>query len=571
MRPLGSLARLLLLMACITAASVAQVSDGDPRSFPDNQNKKTQNRQVSLTAQQKHGLRLLRVAEAEAAGLSPEMHAFILWKAGEGYEAVNRQKEIGLLKSAFLVSQEIEDRERSSEDGSCPEEVCYVKRWIQQNVLITLEQKSPEAAEQLLPQADPEIRDRISASLVQIYAANKNLEHAKAMLTQMAEGDWYPYHAAISLMQALPADSPDRLTVFSQALAYFEQHKSRWGGIGIQDLGAMVVRFWQGLPPSVVLEAVDVLLARAKENDEERKMHVGIETRNGQVVNFDSAYEFRLVQVLTVLRQLDNEQAERLLEVNSGAQNMLDRYSQAMQSQDSSQAPKDKEGRVGDIRSISYSTSNNSAYTGQMQSRWQSERDLRMFVDKIADEAEKDPKQALADAMNMPQSGSNENQSPRVLCLLRLAGRLANKNPGTAKSALDEARKNLDSYSPLMRGDALVQEAELYLSIEANDFAKKALEDAAKEAEKLFSSEADERDPNVAFKGTWPSASLWWRCVQVGAKISPAFVEGIIAGISDNDIAGFERVAYADSLLGVSNDLVYISDVRKRDGEYSMH
>src|SRR5262249_2145903 len=162
------------------------------------------------------------------------------------------------------------------------------------------------------------------------------------------------------------------------------------------------VRFWQDLPPSVVLEAVGVLLARAKENDEERKMRVGVETRNGEGVNFDSAYEFRLVQMLPVLRQLDNEQAERLLEENRGGENMLDRYSQAMQSQDSSQAPKDKEGRMGDIRSIYYSSSNNSAYIGQMQSRWQSERDLRILVDKIADEAEKDAKQALADAMNMP-------------------------------------------------------------------------------------------------------------------------------------------------------------------------
>jgi hypothetical protein len=157
-----------------------------------------------------------------------------------------------------------------------------------------------------------------------------------------------------------------------------------------------------------------------------------------------------------------------------------------------------------------------------------------------------------------------------VLCLLRLAGRLAKRTPGIAKSALDEVRKDLDSYSPLMRADALIQEAEIYLSMEANDSAQKVLEDAAKEAEKLFASEADDRDPNVAFKGTWPSASLWWRCVQLATKFSPAFAEGIIAEISDKDIAGFERVAYADSLLGVNNDLVYVSDVRKHDGEYSL-
>src|SRR6185503_20228942 len=34
-----------------------------------------------LTPEQERGLRLLKAAEAEAAGLQPDMHAFVLWRA----------------------------------------------------------------------------------------------------------------------------------------------------------------------------------------------------------------------------------------------------------------------------------------------------------------------------------------------------------------------------------------------------------------------------------------------------------------------------------------------------------
>lgn len=269
MRPLGSLTHLLVVVACFTNATFGQCSYPPSQSQTGPENQKTNNRngKASLTPQQKQAVRLLRVAEVEAAGLSPEMRAFVLWKTAEGYEAINKQKEIALLTKAFFASQEIEDRKEQSNDNVCPEEFCYVKRWIQHNVLITMEQKSPEAAEQLLPQADPEIRDRISASLVQMYAANRNIEHAKALLTQFTEGDWYPYHAAASLMQALPGDSPDRLKIFTQAPNYFEQHKSWRGGVGmpiaccrLSSWNAHAYMYWALLTALALPETVRLLM-----------------------------------------------------------------------------------------------------------------------------------------------------------------------------------------------------------------------------------------------------------------------------------------------------------------------
>lgn len=90
-----------------------------------------------------------------------------------------------------------------------------------------------------------------------------------------------------------------------------------------------------------------------------------------------------------------------------------------------------------------------------------------------------------------------------------------------------------------------------------------------KAADKLYAHDTDAEDPNKAFKGTWPSADLWRKCVQVAAKISPTLAEEIIAGISDPAIAASEKVAYASSLLGAEIAPVLVSDCRKNSSSYN--
>jgi hypothetical protein len=344
----------------------------------------------------------------------------------------------------------------------------------------------------------------------------------------------------------------------------------------MEDLGSMVVRFWRGLPPSVVMEAIDVVLEKSKDADTDLgRVQIGIETRKGGVLNFSSSYEYRLFQVLPVLEELDHERAERLLSENSNAKNALDQYSRGRQPVDAANrdTAATKDDRAGQIRSMYFLRGReNSGFIAEKQAREAAVRELRRRMSAIEEEAAKDPKQALVDASNIPQTGPDDNESPRVVCLERLARVLAKKSPFVAKSALDEARKNLDGYAPYDRGETLANEAELYLLIEDVDSAKKVLEEAAKAAEKLYASDSDERDPNVAFKGTWPSAAVWRHCVRVATRFSPQLAEQLIGGIQDTDIAEFERVAYGSALLGESNDFAIVRDVRKRDGEYSfMH
>ena len=92
-----------------------------------------------------------------------------------------------------------------------------------------------------------------------------------------------------------------------------------------------------------------------------------------------------------------------------------------------------------------------------------------------------------------------------------------------------------------------------------------------KAADKLYARDTDSDDPNKAFKGTWPSADLWRKCVQVAAKISPALAEEIIGEIPDPEIAASEKVAFASSLIGqpVENPS-FVSDCRKNHSSYNV-
>ena len=101
------------------------------------------------------------------------------------------------------------------------------------------------------------------------------------------------------------------------------------------------------------------------------------------------------------------------------------------------------------------------------------------------------------------------------------------------------------------------------------DGAKKALKALVKAAGKIYEHDVDADDPNETFKGTWPSADLWRKCVQASAKISPALAEEIIADIPDPDIAAAEKISFASSLLGVSGEPVLVSDCRKTHSSFN--
>jgi hypothetical protein len=82
-------------------------------------------------------------------------------------------------------------------------------------------------------------------------------------------------------------------------------------------------------------------------------------------------------------------------------------------------------------------------------------------------------------------------------------------------------------------------------------------------AAKLYETDADLSDPNQAFKVWWPSSNLWWLCIAVAARFNPSPAEQTIEEIQEDEIKAFERVAFANSLLGRKTPRFSIIEKRK--------
>jgi hypothetical protein len=101
------------------------------------------------------------------------------------------------------------------------------------------------------------------------------------------------------------------------------------------------------------------------------------------------------------------------------------------------------------------------------------------------------------------------------------------------------------------------------MEIGDQESAEKAIKEGVQVAEKLYAVDNDSDNPNRAFKGAWPSTNQWRRCVQLATKLSPAMVEAMIAAIPDSDIATFQKVYFASSLLGVTSGPAGVAVITK--------
>ena len=487
-------------------------------------------------------MRLLKAAEAASASLQPDMHAFVLWQAADAYGGIEPARTDALLRQAFLATQSIEV---PTDDPTCGTVNFCVKGWLQQFILGEILKRSPKEAEELLPNAEASIRPGIIAGLVDANISSKNLVHARELLAQTADEQMYPFSSAAKLIVALPKEnSADRLSVFTQALDNFER-KGSIGAVGQSDFGSLISDTWEKLPPDVVLEAVGKALDEAKSRKGDQDWHMSM-SEKGNNVTLNSIYEIRLFQLLPVIQALDPSQAESLLRDNAQARSNLQRFPKGMAHPDS----------------MTMGIGNPSTADGSAQLHQQIEGQVQRRTQLAIDEASKDPQQALNDAMALPLADPADFGSPRLSALESVARESAKKDPKVAKAALDETVKMADQL-PAKQGMGLTGLPDIYLTMGDIEGAKGAVKVLVKAAEKFYAEDTNPDDPNESFKGQWPSAVLWRTAVQTAAKISPEMAEEIMTTIQDEDIAAFQKISYASSLLGAPRAQLFMSTRHK--------
>jgi len=541
-----ALCAVLSLSSSVPLGLYAQSSNKPSRAASQSETPK-------LKPEQERGLRLLKTAETESAGLQPKMRAFLLWRASYAYTKVNPKHAEKLSRDAFVATQGIED---APENDSCgaPGGSGDIKSWIQQSVLYDMVHKDrlPQV-EKLLPQATPSVRNQITAELVRYYESKKDLTHAEALLSTLADSDSYPFGIAASLVTALGAEhSADRISIFNQALNNFEQHASETS-FG-NDIGNFVEQTWNDVPSGLALEAIEKVLDAAKEGNSHS--HYSMSSANGSVV-LNSEYALRLFQLSPILQELDKDKADALLREQTDVADQLKSHPRGMQSLQSENT------------SFSYGVTDSGSGIGDAAAKQQIEAQMQERVEAVLHQADTDPTGALAKALTLPVHGTSESSSPRAHALLGIARKTAAKKTSVSKSALDDFSTIQDQLTP-QEMTGIDELPELYLNVGDTDGAKKALDILVKAAAKIYERDTDPDDPNKAFKGSWPSTDLWRKAIQQGAKLSPMLPEEIIAGLQDADISSFEKVVFAAALVGgsLTDTSILVADCRKNGASF---
>jgi hypothetical protein len=531
-----------LLVPCVAQSNSPVATESSRHS---GQQQKSAETHPKLTADQERGLRLLKAAIAESAGLQPDMRAFVMWRASNAYAAIDAKEGDKFAEEAFIASEAIDDPredDRCNAAGGSGD----IKTWIQRQVLSEMLRKDKVAdVERLLPKATQGVRSQTTSELVQHYVAKRDFDQAEAFLSRVADSDRYPLYAAAELMLALGPDrSAEKSAIFSHAISNFELHTDV-SDFGINDVGRFLERTWRSVPAALTLDAVDKVLEQAK--SEEAHWHVSMSSSKGSVV-LNSRYALRLFELLPILEELDKDKAESLLRENTEVANQLQDYPNGLESLDS--------------RS-SYSFGNSNSSVAPIAGQQQLQAQVQDHVQEVVNQASADPASALANALVLPLQNSSQDFSPRAQALLGIAGIAVHTKQSIAKSALEDLT-SIEDQLTLKELNGIATVPDMYLSLGDPDAAKKAIAAETKAAEKLYEHDTDTDDPNGAFKGTWPSTDLWRRCVRQATKISPAFGEEIIAGIQDSDIAALEKVSYAAALLGSAGTGVYSCRLSQR-------
>jgi hypothetical protein len=475
--------------------------------------------------QREAALYLLTTAEAEANGFDPPMKAAVLFALGHTYSTVDRKKSIDLLTTAYSLVNGI------SEDAGAD------LRTLSIEIVRNVAQIAPDAVEHSLP-SDPTTRDYALEQLVLRYISSRKWRVAEDYYERI-ETEPLVYSVAREFLEALPRSNQELANqVFFHALRVFgsQQHWAITPGKP-EDLGSLLVRFYDRFPAQSVLDAADELLKQAKpenasEHSQVRHSTIAAETA-GATVTFSSFYEFRLFQLLPILQALDPDRADKLLADAQNTKALLAKYPNGQRSIDPDFS--------GQSSNTSYAIIPLNASAAPMVNQLE----LQGSAAGIVKSAGKEPRLAISKAETAPLN-------VKIPALLDIARMYVKRQPSISKQALSSvlnAAKDNSDHEIDWR--ALNEAAELYLQMGEDDLAWDACVQASKLVSVLYKRDSDTDDPNQALKLFWPSVHAWRNVVQTSGEISVQRTFDILKEIPDEQIQVLEEVMLASSWMHV--------------------
>jgi hypothetical protein len=400
----------------------------------------------------------------------------------------------------------------------------------------------------------------IQGAMVERAVDRRDFDRALSLLNQIPSDQDYPYAAATQLLLRLPAGhEAEKRAIFVDAMAHDREHSSL--GVEGDDLSFMVVRFWRHFPPELVLDAIDQILDHSKTDDTQ----IAMKASSGPI-NFDNVYQYRLFELLPVLREVDPSKAERLSN-DPQVQAQLNKYPNGLQSLDPT--VRDTPLRKGEEPGMQgvFMTKSPGA-SGKVLQDWHSAEIYQRQANEILKQAGDDPRQAIATAATLPvQAG---HTVPRSETLLRIAQVGWKKNPSASKEALEQMADSLKKVDPAMYGRVGLRVGvglrvqycwsdgvELANHMKDTDLSGSLLQEGMEQAERWKGVDGDDNDPNFALKAWWPSVALFSALLNSAAHISPQTALELIHKFQDPDLFTLFQIRLANDRLGADEESLH--------------
>jgi hypothetical protein len=498
--------------------------------------------------QLKRGRQMLETAEASANGMEGGMRAYALLQVAAGYASTDKKKALELLDNALAATKGMDD------DPS------QTRNRLQEQILQAIVPLKPGKADELLDQVDPSARGRVLTSLLSYYQKNNDWDRAIEVVYRIAPEQEVPYDAVTKIMAGLPEErAGDRQQLFSTALTSFKNHPPAQGGgrsfrVGGGDFSSLILTSWRKLPRETVLDAIHAVLDQTKQQAKDssggaQPMAISMASASGGV-QFGSMYEFRLFQLLPVLKQLDSSEAEKLVKESQAVQGMLDKYPDGMNSVAPQMAGGSAGGRDGTQggsppgmgSSMSMSVGGPPAGSRGGGPGGTSPMVMQQVM-KIVQDSAKHPEDALANAAVISDNSS------RVQAYMGIAQVNAKSNPSVTRQALGKVTDGLGDLDLMQQVSMVNSVAKMYLDLEDTATAKKLIEKGIGIAEKAYKQDTNADDPNKALKAYWPSAEAYRGMLRLAAKISAPWAMELLKDISDPEMKGMGQIALAQSWL----------------------
>lgn len=484
-----------------------------------------------------YGLDLLKMSQAGAETLSGGMRPWALLQVARGYVHVNKAKAIEVLGEALAAAQSLPPESQSKSSLAVASVMGYSispRSRLQEEILRELIHLAPEKAEDLLGQVDAEGRATVLISLLPYYENRKDTKRVEELAYRISAEKEMPYAAATRLMKQMkPEESNDLRRMFVESLRSYRNHAPHDSEMDSKsnDFSEMIISSWKRLPKQLIREAIEEVLQQSNPERTDSE----IKTTSFSVVSpsggaaFGSSYEYRLVQLLPVLQEVDS----------AGAQQLLQKYPQLTTSSGrstdgelSTSASQDKLGEnMGHALSVG----------GPLALRM---AEFPSTQDVLSEAANGAYDHAITKTESMGDAGI------QAACYEAIARLALKKDPLAAQRALKKMVQAAQALDPPERVRYYRIAGEDYIVLKNMPDAKSMVEKGLVDARKIYATDADQDDPNQALKAFWPATDAYCKLLRLAGRISPPWALALLKEIDDAEVRVAAGVALANELLG---------------------